>query len=264
MLGVRSGRVRAARKLQRRTTRTELGLFLAEGPQAVREALASEDCVREVFAGPAQHDDLRRSADAAGVTWHEVDDRALEALSGTVQSQGIVAVCRAATRELDDLLAARPDLVAVCVEIRDPGNAGTVIRCADAAGADGVVFAGESVDPYNGKAVRASAGSLFHLPPVSAPDVTGMVERLRENGMTVLAADAAGEVDLDEAADGGLLARRTAWVFGNEAHGLPDDMAAQADQRVRIPIHGRAESLNLATAAAVCLYASARAQRRAR
>jgi len=258
---VRSGRVRAARKLKRRTTRSELGLFLAEGPQAVREALAAHDCVREVFARSDAHDELRRAADEADVPWHAVDEPAMAALSDTVSSQGVVAVCRQVTGTLDELLAAEPQLVVVCVEVRDPGNAGTVLRCADAAGADGVVFAGESVDPFNGKVVRASAGSLFHLPPVPAADVTGTIERLREDGMTVLAAEGGGEVDLDEAADTGLLERRTAWLFGNEAHGLPAEAAALADHRVRIPIHGRAESLNLATAAAVCLYASARVQR---
>jgi TrmH family RNA methyltransferase len=161
----------------------------------------------------------------------------------------------------EQVLASAPRLLAVCAEVRDPGNAGTVIRCADAAGAGGVVLTGSSVDPYNGKAVRASAGSLFHLPVATAPDTAGVVAALQASGVVVLAADGAGEVDLDDAADEGLLARRTAWLFGNEAWGLPAELAALADHRVRIPIHGRAESLNLATAAAVCLYASARAQR---
>jgi TrmH family RNA methyltransferase len=163
---------------------------------------------------------------------------------------------------LDEVVAARPRLVAVCADIRDPGNAGTVVRCADAAGADGVVFAGSSVDPYNGKAVRASAGSLFHVSLALESGTPAVVAALRHDEVSVLAADGAGELDLDDALDEGLLAERTAWLFGNEAWGLPDEVAALADHRVRIPIHGRAESLNLATAAAVCLYASARAHRR--
>jgi len=149
----------------------------------------------------------------------------------------------------------------VCADVRDPGNAGTVIRCADAAGAAGVVLTGDSVDVYNGKTVRASAGSLFHLPVVVERDAAATVAVLRDGGLAVLAADGGGETDLDAAADDGLLAGRTAWLFGNEARGLPDELASLADHRVRVPIHGRAESLNLATAAAVCLYASARAQR---
>jgi TrmH family RNA methyltransferase len=151
----------------------------------------------------------------------------------------------------------------VCADVRDPGNAGTVIRCADAAGAGAVVLTGSSVDPYNGKAVRASAGSLFHLGLAVVPDTAAVIEELQRRGLQVLAADGAGETDLDDAIDAGLLDRPTAWLFGNEAWGLPEEVGALADHRVRIPIHGRAESLNLATAAAVSLYASARAQRRA-
>ncbi len=143
--------------------------------------------------------------------------------------------------------------------MRDPGNAGTVIRCADAAGADGVVLAGDSVDAYNPKTVRASVGSLFHVPFAVERDPAAAVRAARAAGLTVLAADGGGEVDLFQADD--LLARPTAWLFGNEAWGLPAELAELADARVRIPIHGRAESLNLATAAALCLYASAKVQR---
>ena len=152
-----------------------------------------------------------------------------------------------------------PRLVAICADVRDPGNAGTVIRCADAAGADTVVLAGHSVDAYNPKTVRATVGSLFHLPLAIAEDPADAVRTAQAAGLVVLAADGAGEVDLDHADE--LLARPTAWLFGNEAWGLPDELASLADHRVRIPIHGRAESLNLSTAAALCLYASARAQR---
>ncbi len=225
-------------------------------------------CVREVFAAPtaaSTHPEIRIAALEHGLPWQLVDEAALAVLTETVRPQGLVAVCRFLDEPLADLLARGPDLVAACADVRDPGNAGTVIRCADAAGAGGVVLAGTSVDPYNGKAVRASAGSLFHLPLAiaggSPATVAAVVAGLREGGMTVLAADGAGELDLDDAADEGLLERRTAWVFGNEAWGLREEVAALADHRVRIPIHGRAESLNLATAAAVCLYASARAQR---
>jgi TrmH family RNA methyltransferase len=146
----------------------------------------------------------------------------------------------------------------VLCEIRDPGNAGTVLRTADAAGAGAVVFAGDAVDPYNGKAVRASAGSLFHLDVVRAPEPVAVVRALRAEGYTVLAADGYGPVALPDAP----LGAPTAWLFGSEAHGLPPELADAADHRVRVPLYGRAESLNLAAAAAVCLYASAAAQRR--
>jgi TrmH family RNA methyltransferase len=262
LLTARSGRVRAARRLARRVSRAEHRLFLAEGPQAVREALRTPGCAREVFAlrSPAHHD-LEAAARSAGVPWLPVEEPALSALAETVNPQGVVAVCAFLDRPLTEVLAASPGLLAVCADVRDPGNAGTVIRCADAAGADGVVLTGASVDPYNGKAVRASAGSLFHCPLAVDPRTPEVLHAVRRAGLTVLAADGHGEVDLDDAADDGLLRAPTAWLFGNEAWGLPAEVADLADHRVRIPIHGRAESLNLATAAAVCLYASARAHR---
>ena len=267
LLSVKCGRVKAARWLARRVSRARTGLFLAEGPQAVREALDLPGCVVEVFAAPgaaASYPDIHARAEAQDLPWHLVDGPALACLTETVHPQGLVAVCRSLDRPLSGVLPApgQQGLVAVCADVRDPGNAGTVIRCADAAGASAVVLTGRSVDPYNGKAVRASVGSLFHLGLAVEPDTAAVVEELRRRGFQVLAADGAGETDLDDALDEGLLSRPTAWLFGNEAWGLPDEVAALADRRVRIPIHGRAESLNLATAAAVCLYASARAHRR--
>jgi len=185
-------------------------------------------------------------------------------LSQTVSPQGLVAVCASLDVPLSQAMTGAPvtgtagplRLAAVLVDIRDPGNAGTVLRTADAAGATTVVFAGDAVDPYNGKAVRASAGSLFHVDVVRARDAAGTLEALRGAGLQILAADGYGEADLDEVATLGV---PTAWFFGSEAHGLPDDLAAMADARVRVPIYGRAESLNLAAAAAVCLYSSAKA-----
>ena len=209
----------------------------------------------EVFATPAATEQYAGLV-AAAPAWTLVDDRALASLSDSVSPAGVVAVCRF----LDVAVPAAPRLVALCADVRDPGNAGTVIRCADAAGADAVVLAGHSVDPYNPKTVRASVGSLFHLPIVLERDPATAVRDLQAAGLQVLAADGAGEVDLDHADD--LLAAPTAWLFGNEAWGLPAELAELADHRVRIPIHGRAESLNLSTAAALCLYASARRQRR--
>ncbi len=226
-------------------------------------ALGLEGCAVEVFAtveATGRYAALRRAADDGAVAWVLVDDRALASLSDSVTPAGVVAVCRFLDVALVSALATNSRLIAICGDVRDPGNAGTVIRTADAAGADGVVLAGSSVDPYNPKTVRASVGSLFHLPLAVEPDVATAVAAAKAAGLSVLAADGDGETSLDEAGD--LLGRRTAWLFGNEAWGLPREVAALADHRVRIPIHGRAESLNLSTAAALCLYASAGAQRR--
>lgn len=259
----RTPRVVAARKLTRRAGRDAAGEFLAEGPQAVREALAADPPPRELFvteAAAARHGDLVERAHAAGVPVSAVTDRAAAALSETASPQGIVAVCRFLDVSLAAALAGTARLIVLLADIRDPGNAGTVLRSADAAGADTVVLAGDSVDPYNGKSVRAGAGSLFHLPVVRGAGLDAALTAARAAGLTVLAADGAGERDLDDLPE---LAGPTAWLFGNEAWGLPAELGARADARVRIPISPRAESLNLAAAAAVCLFASARAQRAA-
>jgi TrmH family RNA methyltransferase len=187
-----------------------------------------------------------------------VTDKAVAGLSETASPQGLVAVCPVLDVPLASALAGTPRLVVALADIRDPGNAGTVVRSADAAGADAVVLAGASVDPYNGKTVRASAGSLFHLPVVRGAPLADTVHAARVAGLLVLAADGAGERSLDELPE---LAGPTAWLFGNEAWGLPPEIGALADARVRIPISPRAESLNLAAAAAVCVFASASAQR---
>ncbi|MFB9236651.1 TrmH family RNA methyltransferase [Plantactinospora siamensis] len=264
MFTPRTPRVVAARRLHRRRDRDAAGRFLAEGPQAVREALTGPAGVLELFGTPVALDryaELAAAATAAGVPVSPVTDEALAALAETVAPQGLVAVCAQLDVPLAAALAGPPRLVAVLAGIRDPGNAGTVLRTADAAGARAVVFAGETVDPYNGKCVRSSAGSLFHVDLVRAPDPAGVVAAARAAGLRVLAATGHGDTDLDELADAGGLAAPTAWLFGSEAHGLPAELAAAADARVRVPLHGRAESLNLAAAAAVCLYASARALR---
>ncbi|BFO20036.1 hypothetical protein SHKM778_64240 [Streptomyces sp. KM77-8] len=172
-------------------------------------------------------------------------------------------MCRFLDTPFQEILAARPRLVAVLAHVRDPGNAGTVLRCADAAGAEAVVLTDASVDLYNPKAVRASVGSLFHLPVAVGVPVEQAVAGLRDAGVRLLAADGAGDRDLDDELDRGTMGGPTAWLFGNEAWGLPEETRALTDAVVSVPIHGKAESLNLATAAAVCLYASARAQRAA-
>jgi RNA methyltransferase, TrmH family len=259
-------RIKAARRLGKRAFRDREGRFLAEGPQAVREALAhtgasGEPTVVEVFAtlpAAARHADLLHVARVAGVSVQQVSGEDMAALCQTVTPQGIVAVCRQIRVDLAQALETPLRLVVVLAFVRDPGNAGTVVRVADAAGADAVVFSSACVDPYNGKVVRASVGSLFHQPVVVNADLAPTLDALRARGLQVLAADGSGDVDLDRAERSGGLDAPTAWLFGNEAWGLPDEVLALADTVVRIPIYGRAESLNLATAAALCLYASAR------
>jgi RNA methyltransferase, TrmH family len=246
--------VAAAVKLHRHVGRRRAARFLAEGPNLVEEALR-RDLVVEVFV---TEDALSRyAAMLADATVHVVTERAAKALSDTVTPVGLVAVCHVPSTGLADVLADEPRLVAVAVEISEPGNAGTLIRVADAMGADAVVLAGHSVDPYNGKCLRASAGSIFDIPVVAESDAAQAVSALSDAGLQVLATTVDGELSLDDAE----LSGPTAWLFGPESHGLPAELAAMAADRIRIPMGGGAESLNVAAAAAICLYQSARAHR---
>jgi len=258
----RSPRVRAVAKLTKRSARQETGLFLLEGPQAAREALAYRpETMIEMFATPSaleRHPDLRDAARDAGLEVVFTTEGVLDAMADTVTPQGIVAVARQTPTSVRDVFAASPRLVAICEEVRDPGNLGTIIRAADAAGADAVILTGRTVDPYNPKVVRATTGSLFHLPIAVGVDLPNAVDRARAAGVRVVAADIGGG---DFLAARALLAEPTAWLFGNEARGLDEDSLALADLSLRLPIYGSAESLNLATAASVCLYETAFAQR---
>jgi RNA methyltransferase, TrmH family len=244
----------AAAKLHRHVGRKRAARFLAEGPNLVEAALR-RGFVVEVFATEEARHRFGAMLDGAAV--HVVTERAAKALSDTVTPVGLVAVCAMPEARLDDLLAASPRLVLVAVGISEPGNAGTLIRLADAMGADAVVLAGHSVDPFNGKCLRASAGSIFAVPVLEMADTAALIAALQGVGVRVLATTLDGEVSLDDAD----LAAPTAWLFGPEAHGLSPDVAAAADVRVRIPMSGGAESLNIAAAAAICLYQSSRAIR---
>jgi TrmH family RNA methyltransferase len=258
----RSPRVRAVAKLAKRSARAETGLFLAEGPQAVGEAFAFHpETVVELYATRAaldRHGSLAQAAVDAGVAIDSVSDQVLNAMSDTVTPQGVIAVCRQFTVPVDRLLSGSPRLLAILEEVRDPGNAGTIIRAADAAGADGVILTGRSVDAYNPKVVRSTTGSIFHLPIAQGLELDSALGAVKAAGVRVLAADIKG-TPLPALRAG--LSGPTAWLFGNEARGLEDSALQLADQAVRVPIYGHAESMNLATAASVCLYESAFAQR---
>lgn len=283
----RADRVRKVAQLAGRPARLKRREFLAEGPQAVREALTlhqqrladgRDGVVLEVYASEDcldRHPELETLAE--GTRAFLATDEVLAAMADTVTPQGILAVCRFLDVELADVLDAEPRLLAVLCEVRDPGNAGTVLRAADAAGADAVILSSSSVDIYNPKAVRSTAGSIFHLPVVLGADIAETVAACTARGIGVLAADGYGQLNLDRLQDesaarrlGGAdtgsdydLAHPTAWLFGNEAQGLSEEQLALAGHRVAVPVYGSAESLNLGTAATVCLYASARSQRAA-
>jgi TrmH family RNA methyltransferase len=262
LTGSHSPALRAARRLTKRAFRQRERAFLAEGPLAVAEAFRYGAGVTDLFVtvpARARHQDLVAEIEAAGIGVHVVSGEVMGELAQTVTPQGLLAVCGFIDVPLARVAAGT--LVVLLANVRDPGNAGTVLRTADAAGASAVIFADASVDPYNGKCVRASAGSLFHVPVVAGASVKEAVAALREAGLRIVAADGRAGRSLADPDVEARLAGPTAWMFGNEAWGLPPDLVALADEPVAVPIYGRAESLNLASAAAVCLYASARAQR---
>jgi TrmH family RNA methyltransferase len=255
VLTERSTRVVAAAKLHRQVARRRSDRFLVEGANLV-EAASRRGLVREIFATEAATERYGDLLAEHGTAVQLITDRAAKALSDTVTPAGLVAVCEHPSTTLADVLTQAPRLVAVGVEIGEPGNAGTLIRIADAMGAAAVVFAGHSVDPYNGKCLRASAGSIFAVPVVTEPDTDAAISSLQGAGLRVLATTVDGELSLEDAD----LGAPTAWLFGSEAHGLSDRVAAHADARVTIPMSGDAQSLNVAAAAAICLYQSASAQ----
>ncbi|MFV0464122.1 MAG: TrmH family RNA methyltransferase [Nostocoides sp.] len=253
----RSDRVKAVRALSRRTTRTKTGRFVADGPQSVREAVAyAADRIIDLYVtadAGERHADIVAGADEAGVYVHRVTPEVLGAMSETDSPQGLLAVCQDHHIELSDILDRRPRLLVLLNEIRDPGNLGTVIRGADAAGADAVLVTESSVDVNSPKAVRSTAGSLFHLPVLTGLSGRDVVAQLKAHQIRVLAADGGGSTPLPQAD----LSTPHAWLVGNEAWGLPPELRNLADDVVQVPIYGKAESLNLAMAATICLYASA-------
>lgn len=260
----RSPRVRKVAALQKKSERKSSGLFLVEGPQSLREALQfTPEIIREVFATPTaleKHQDI-----AALLTTHDLEvefisEDVLMAMSETVTPQGFVAVCQQFLTSAKKIFAGHPRLVVIMEEVRDPGNAGTVVRAADAAGADAVIFTGRSIDVFNPKVVRSTTGSLFHLPVAIADELAEVLALSQQAGLLSIAADISGD-DLTTARTEGLLKQPTTWVFGNEARGLTDEQLLQVSRVLRVPIFGRAESMNLATAASVCLYESAFEQR---
>ncbi|AZG43861.1 TrmH family RNA methyltransferase [Gordonia insulae] len=258
ILSERSSRVVSFAKLHRASVRRSEGRFLVEGANSVTSALAVGRA--EVVLVPedesSRHQQIVEAAESQGVPVFALTPRAAAKLAETDTPTGVFAICPLIDVPLAEVLAASPQLLAVAVEPREPGNVGTLIRCADAMGADGLVLLGDAVDPHNGKSVRASAGSVFHLPIARERSISAGLDAIRQAGIATLATAADGELSLDDADK--ILAGRCAWLFGNEAHGLADDVLHTADHRVSIPIRGRAESLNLAAAAAICLYANAR------
>ncbi len=253
-------RIKRYRRLLKRSFRYRDGLFLAEGLKAVAEALQADqapECVicdeRGLHSLDAYSDYLR----AREVPCFQVSPAIMELLASTVTPQGVIAVCPMLHLPLEELLEEDPAVVLVADRVRDPGNLGTMVRIADAAGAGGMVVCAESVDLYNPKTVRSTAGSIFHLPVCVDLPAAEVMHRLKEAGYSVVVADHREGTVIWEMR----WPDRAALVMGNEAWGIPEEEGEMADARVRIPIAGRAESLNVAAATAVILFEILRSRR---
>ncbi|HYA44827.1 MAG TPA: RNA methyltransferase, partial [Acidimicrobiales bacterium] len=284
-LSYRHQRVQVLRRLVgRRSARQEEGCFVIEGVNLLEEALdalgdesqprgegevggrGQEIEIETVYlegalaggrTAPARLAGLLARCSDAGIRVFELEPGVLARVADTVTPQPVMAVVRAPVFELAALRERRPQLLVVCVDVRDPGNAGTAVRSAWAAGADGVVCCGSTVDVWNPKAVRASAGAVLHLPVVSARSPTAALEEMGRWGLHRLGTVAKGGEDY-ALAD---LRRPVALVFGNEAHGLPSGLGEQLDGLVCIPMHAGAGSINVGMAAAVLCFEAARQRR---
>lgn len=249
---------RLRRLVGRRSARQAEGVFVLEGARVVSEALNASARLEAVYVAAGANDEpVAARAHDAGVRVFELGPGVMEYVADTVTPQGVLAVGAHVDVALERVLDVQ--LLVVGVDVRDPGNAGTVLRSAEASGAGGVVFCDGSVDLYNPKTVRASAGALFHVPVVAGGNPVVVLERIGESGFRRLGTVARGgtaHTDVD-------LTRRVALVLGNEAHGLPHAAADHVDERISIPMEGRSESLNVGMAAAVLCFEAARQRRSA-
>lgn len=257
-LGARHQKVDRLRRLvRRRSVRSSERAFVLEGAKLLGEALDAGAPVEAVFvgAGTTGLDDLLATAHDSGARIHHLQPDVLERVAGTVTPQPVIAIAPWCDVPLASVVDA--SFVVACIDVRDPGNAGTVLRSAEAAGAGAVVFCDGSVDVFNPKTVRASAGSLFHVPVVAGGDPGAVLRALAGAGSLRLGTAVRGGTAFDEVD----LTRPVTFVLGNEAHGLPDGLEANLDAAVTIPMAGRAESLNVGMAAAVLCFEAARQRR---
>lgn len=255
-LGVRNPRVQRLRRLvaESRARKAER-VFVVEGDKLVAGALAGPTAVEAVYATTGWEGAATTAARAAGVPVVELAPGVVDRVASTVSPQPVMAVVRAVDVRLGALAGAT--LLVVCVDVRDPGNLGTVLRSALAAGASGVICCDGTADAYNPKCVRASAGALFHLPTVSGGAVVEVLREVGSWGVRRVGARASGGTRYD-AAD---LRRPTALVLGNEGHGLPPSAEGALDEAVTIPMAPTSESLNVGAAAAVLCFEAARQRR---
>lgn len=255
---IHNPRVKLWASLLQKKGRDEIGCFLVEGVQSIKEALQSEADVLTVLYHEERPipDDLipyRQTGD-----WIAVAESVLRKCSDTEQPQGVIAIVKKLSFQdgNEDILRTSTPLIIALDGVQDPGNVGTIIRSADAVGADAVILGKGSVDLYNPKTVRSTMGSLFHLAVLEA-DLMELLPKWKEWGIHLFGAGLNGSVSCYEAK----LNEGVCWVMGNEARGLSPEVKAWLDSEVTIPMPGRSESLNVAMAATVLLFETMRQRR---
>ena len=233
-------------KLLRKKSRDETGQFLLEGTKPLRDALEMGIMIEKIFAcqGKEPEDWIPREKCVF------LEDTLFASLCDTVHSQGVIAVARKPEAAEEDFRAEPAGPVVVLDQLRDPGNAGTIIRTAEAAGFHGIIAVRGSVDLYAPKVVRSAAGSLLRMPVLTDVSAQEAIALIRDSGRTLVVTALEKAEDCFEAE----LPRRAALVIGNEGRGVSPSFLEAADRRVRIPMQGEIESLNAAVAAGILMY----------
>ena len=220
----------------------------------MKDALERDYAIKELFV--TGDDAIASSARSKGIPIVEVDASVMRAIADTTTPQGVVAVVTMPERELSEVVSAG-DLILVLADVRDPGNAGTLLRSATAAGASAVVFTKGAVDPFSPKTVRAAAGTFFQVPVVVGDSLADAVEALRDAGFVVVGAEADAAEDMNDID----MTQRIAIVLGNEGWGIAEEARSLIDRSVRIPMPGPAESLNVGIAGSILLFEAVRQRR---
>ena len=231
--------------LEKRSARRKEGKFVIEGPHLIEEA---GDKVN--FLIYSENLPIVKKLEAKGVPTYKVSSKEFAELSGVEAPQGVLGVVRLFSYQLEDVIKGDRTLIVYCAGVQDPGNLGTIIRSADALGATGVILSKGTVDLYNPKVVRSTMGSLFHLPLMTVEDDAETIKQLKKNNVKIIATSAEAEKSCSDAE----LKGPVAVLIGNEGAGLAEEIIELADEVIKVPMAGKAESLNASVTTAILLY----------
>lgn len=242
--------------LKKSKARKEKKVFVIEGRKMFEEICQNPARVVKAYFSESYVKEQYNSRPMPQVPYEMVADSVFDAMAETVTPQGVLAIVKMPEYSLEDMVEKAGTLV-LLENVRDPGNLGTIIRTAEAAGVSGVVLSRESVDIYNPKVIRSTMGAVYRVPFVYAEDFQNLLETLKGHGVRLLAAHLKGQKTFDKADYSG----KVGILIGNEANGLSEEASMAADEKVLIPMAGSVESLNAAVAAALLMYEAFRKQK---